>query len=164
MTWTEPRRELLKKLWSDGLSAGQIAAELGGVTRNAVIGCVHRMGLPGRSRKSPAPRGPKPVRKAPVRQRPAAATPVADGAPIEPAAPLAPLDHSWIPVGQRKSLVDLEFGDCRFPIGHPRDADFAFCAGPAVEGRPYCSAHCKLAFGGLPTRSRVSFIPRRHLS
>jgi len=48
MPWTEERVELLKKLWQDGLSASQIAAELGGVTRNAVIGKVHRLGLSGR--------------------------------------------------------------------------------------------------------------------
>ena len=52
MSWTEERVELLKKLWADGLSASQIAAELGGITRNAVIGKVHRLGLSGRA-KSP---------------------------------------------------------------------------------------------------------------
>ena len=45
MGWTDERVELLKKLWADGLSASQIAAELGGITRNAVIGKVHRLGL-----------------------------------------------------------------------------------------------------------------------
>ena len=44
MTWTDERVETLKKLWGDGLSASQIAAELGGITRNAVIGKVHRLG------------------------------------------------------------------------------------------------------------------------
>ena len=53
MIWTDERVELLKKLWSDGLSASQIAAELGGITRNAVIGKVHRLGLSGRA-KSPS--------------------------------------------------------------------------------------------------------------
>ena len=48
-TWTDERVELLKKLWTDGLSASQIAAELGNVTRNAVIGKVHRLGLSGRA-------------------------------------------------------------------------------------------------------------------
>ena len=52
MSWTDERVELLKKLWADGLSASQIAAELGGITRNAVIGKVHRLGLSGRA-KSP---------------------------------------------------------------------------------------------------------------
>ena len=56
MSWTDERVELLKKLWSDGLSASQIAAELGGITRNAVIGKVHRLGLSGRA-KSAVDRG-----------------------------------------------------------------------------------------------------------
>ena len=43
MAWTDERVEQLKKLWSEGLSASQIAKQLGGVTRNAVIGKVHRL-------------------------------------------------------------------------------------------------------------------------
>jgi len=53
MGWTDERVELLKKLWLDGLSASQIAKQLGGVTRNAVIGKVHRLGLSGRAAPSP---------------------------------------------------------------------------------------------------------------
>ena len=62
MTWTDERVELLKKLWADGLSASQIAGELGGITRNAVIGKVHRLGLSGRAKSpsSSAPRARKP--------------------------------------------------------------------------------------------------------
>src|SRR5258707_1053279 len=59
MMWTDERVELLKKLWTDGLSASQIAAELGGITRNAVIGKVHRLGLSGRA-KSPTSAAPRP--------------------------------------------------------------------------------------------------------
>ena len=55
MTWTDERVELLKKLWIDGLSASQIASELGGVTRNAVIGKVHRLSLSGRAKTPSAP-------------------------------------------------------------------------------------------------------------
>src|ERR1700761_1799863 len=70
MGWTEERVELLKKLWLDGLSASQIAKQLGGVTRNAVIGKVHRLGLSGRA----APSQPsRPVLRAPRPQRPAVA-------------------------------------------------------------------------------------------
>src|SRR6476661_1571500 len=54
MGWNEERVELLKKLWTEGLSASQIAAELGGITRNAVIGKVHRLGLSGRAKSSPS--------------------------------------------------------------------------------------------------------------
>src|ERR1700737_1309177 len=57
-TWTDERVELLKKLWGDGLSASQIAGELGGITRNAVIGKVHRLGLSGRA-KAPSAAAPR---------------------------------------------------------------------------------------------------------
>src|SRR5471030_861431 len=59
MSWTDERVALLTKLWADGLSASQIAAELGGITRNAVIGKVHRLGLSGRA-KSPSSSSPRP--------------------------------------------------------------------------------------------------------
>ena len=49
MSWTEERVSVLKKLWAEGHSASQIAKQLGGVTRNAVIGKVHRLGLSGRA-------------------------------------------------------------------------------------------------------------------
>ncbi|HEY9218643.1 MAG TPA: GcrA family cell cycle regulator, partial [Phenylobacterium sp.] len=65
MGWTEERVEILKKLWQDGLSASQIAKQLGGVTRNAVIGKVHRLGLSGRAAPSKPARttfkAPRPV-------------------------------------------------------------------------------------------------------
>ena len=50
MNWTDERVEKLKRLWAEGLSASQIAAQLGGVSRNAVIGKVHRLNLPGRAK------------------------------------------------------------------------------------------------------------------
>ena len=52
MSWTDERVEVLKKLWGEGQSASQIAKELGGVTRNAVIGKVHRLGLSNRATSS----------------------------------------------------------------------------------------------------------------
>src|SRR3954466_622786 len=62
LTWSDDRVEQLKKLWEGGLSASQIAAALGGVTRNAVIGKVHRLGLSGRAKSasSSTPRQRKP--------------------------------------------------------------------------------------------------------
>ena len=60
MNWTDERVELLTKLWAEGLSASQIAAQLGGVSRNAVIGKVHRLKLSGRGKTTKAqPRAPK---------------------------------------------------------------------------------------------------------
>ncbi len=58
MSWTDERVELLKKMWGEGQSASQIAKELGGVTRNAVIGKVHRLGLSNRAGPTPAPAAP----------------------------------------------------------------------------------------------------------
>ena len=54
MSWTDERVETLKKMWGEGQSASQIAKELGGVTRNAVIGKVHRLGLSNRPAGAPA--------------------------------------------------------------------------------------------------------------
>src|SRR5271170_5386889 len=71
MGWTDERVETLKKLWLDGLSASQIAKQLGGVTRNAVIGKVHRLGLSGRATPSQPQR---PAFKTPRAPRPAVAS------------------------------------------------------------------------------------------
>src|SRR3954453_16508606 len=69
MTWTDYRVEQLKKLWEAGLSASQIAAELGNVTRNAVIGKVHRLGLSGPA-KAPSSPAPPPRKARPPPHRP----------------------------------------------------------------------------------------------
>ena len=70
MSWTDERVETLKKMWSEGQSASQIAKELGGVTRNAVIGKVHRLGLSNRAGSSaPAPEK-KPAKVAPKKAAP----------------------------------------------------------------------------------------------
>ena len=70
MSWTEERVEKLKTLWAEGHSASQIANQLGGVTRNAVIGKVHRLGLSGRATPSrPVKRPPRLARPKPVQAR-----------------------------------------------------------------------------------------------
>ncbi len=104
MSWTDERVELLKKMWGEGQSASQIAKELGGVTRNAVIGKVHRLGLSNRAtgggtkteaKAKPAPKAeakPKPAPKTePARPVPA---PEADAKPATPAR------RQIIPAGQ----------------------------------------------------------------
>ena len=87
MSWTDERVEILKKMWGEGQSASQIAKELGGVTRNAVIGKVHRLGLSNRATTNAAPKAeakpkatPKAEPKAPPKEQPAskAAEPAAE--------------------------------------------------------------------------------------
>src|SRR4029077_17035532 len=137
MSWTDERVELLKKLWADGLSASQIANELGSVTRNAVIGKVHRLGLSGRAKSlsSSAPRPRKPRTHAMLRIRPTmrgntALAPVYDlDFAAEP-----DLVENHVPMGQRCSLLELSDSKCRWPIGDPGNAEFAFCGGKPVEG------------------------------
>ncbi|MDG1449034.1 MAG: GcrA family cell cycle regulator [Ascidiaceihabitans sp.] len=72
MSWTDDRVEVLKKMWGEGQSASQIAKELGGVTRNAVIGKVHRLGLSNRTTTSTAAKAdakPKAAPKAPAKPK-----------------------------------------------------------------------------------------------
>jgi GcrA cell cycle regulator len=149
MTWTDERVELLKKLWADGLSASQIAGELGGITRNAVIGKVHRLGLSGRA-KSPSsgvPRARKPrshmlrVPRASMRGNTALA--LAYEMETEPE-----IEHydNIIPMGQRRTLLELTEDTCRWPIGDPAGSEFFFCGGKPITGLPYCAHHSRIAY------------------
>ena len=113
MSWTDERVELLKKMWSEGQSASQIAKELGGVTRNAVIGKVHRLGLSNRAGGAAEPAKPepkakpekvetKPARPAEpkVEEKPApTAAATAKPEPAQPATP-SPARRAIIPAGQ----------------------------------------------------------------
>ena len=105
MSWTDERVELLKKMWSDGQSASQIAKELGGVTRNAVIGKVHRLGLSNRAATAAAPKvetKAKPAAKAEAKAK-TPPKPADSGAPAtpEPAPkPNLPARKQIIPAGQ----------------------------------------------------------------
>jgi GcrA cell cycle regulator len=140
--WSEDRVERLKALWADGLSASQVAKELGGVTRNAVIGKIHRLGLAGRAaggriaRPRPAS-SPRPRRLAAPRATPRVpmiAAPVA--APVP--APEGP--------GLIASMSDLCGHVCKWPIGDPKAADFSFCGRPMDGAGPYCAGHGVAAF------------------
>jgi GcrA cell cycle regulator len=159
MTWTDERVELLKKLWADGLSASQIAAELGGITRNAVIGKVHRLGLSGRA-KSPSTSAPRPrkarahghmMRVSRPSMRGNTALAHAYELDVEPEPEL--LDNI-IPLGQRRTLLELTEETCRWPIGDPGTAEFFFCGGSTLTGLPYCSYHSRVAYQPAADRRR----------
>jgi GcrA cell cycle regulator len=152
MSWNDERVETLKRLWAEGLSASQIATELGGITRNAVIGKVHRLGLSGRA-KSPTTASPRPrkarahshmIRVAPrpaVRGNTALATAFEYESEAEPE-----VVDNVVPMGQRRSLIELSERSCRWPIGDPGEADFFFCGGQSVDGLPYCAHHRRIAY------------------
>ncbi len=164
-TWTAERVEQLRTYVDTGLTCSQIAAEIG-VTRNAVIGKIHRLGLsPGRSAAAPSrscpPRDRRP-RFSPRRQllrlmcadfpssaeagfAKAGAPCTADGAAIGPVA---------VDSAQRCSLLELAQGKCRWPVGDPDAADFAFCGNEAIAGFSYCAGHARMAYR-IPARRRA---------
>jgi GcrA cell cycle regulator len=152
MSWTDERVELLKKLWSEGLSASQIAGRLGSVTRNAVIGKVHRLGLSGRATTSrvkshrPRKRSANVIKRTSRPRYPTSGNPTvrelyATGEPY-----VAPVEEIEIPAAQRKTIRTLESCSCRWPVGDPQTPEFYFCGGKAVPGLPYCEHHARRAF------------------
>ncbi|HEX8381890.1 MAG TPA: GcrA family cell cycle regulator [Sphingomonas sp.] len=220
MSWTDERIETLKTMWEAGQTASQIAEGLGGVSRNAVIGKAHRLGL--QSRPSPVRPNepaivaePEPVAEAPppmeveievepmpepvvaiapepdliaadepeemvddeeeegdpVPQVAAAPQPVLRSvgpggflrqtpgeqqAPLTPAPPrrLVPAKPSPEIAG-KTTLLDLSERVCKWPLGHPGEADFHFCGDKVNPGFPYCVAHCGHAYQAqLPRRDR----------
>jgi GcrA cell cycle regulator len=151
-TWTPERVEQLRSCLVTGLTCSQIAAEIG-VSRNAVIGKIHRLGLspgrpPGGSARPCPPRARHP-RAAAQRQMlrlmwsngtPAPETTVAAG-PVDSAQPC--------------SLLNLDHGKCRWPLGEPVSGigDFVFCGNAAIDGFSYCAGHARMAYRAPARRS-----------
>jgi len=180
MGWTDERVELLKKLWMEGLSASQIAGELGdGVTRNAVIGKVHRLKLSARAKPTnTAPRARPAARTAPrrvaspaasmshVSAKPRQATsmprPQVMGATALAMAPemdtqlyVAPATQEiFIPEDKRLNLLQLNESTCKWPIGDPLTKDFYFCGQHSLESGPYCEFHSRRAYHQLDKKRR----------
>ncbi|MEL7463909.1 MAG: GcrA family cell cycle regulator [Pseudomonadota bacterium] len=175
MSWTDERVEKLKAMWGEGQSASQIAKELGGVTRNAVIGKVHRLGLSNRASSkpaapaadakpakpaapkaeaAPAPKAepatpPKPViQSATARREPPPPTPAMLEDQQRTAEALAAIEKK----ARRLNLLELTERTCKWPIGDPATDDFYFCGLPCAPGKPYCEAHVAVAFQPMSSR------------
>jgi GcrA cell cycle regulator len=146
--WTEDRVGALKKLWLEGQSASQIAKQLGGgVTRNAVIGKVHRLGLSGRA----APSQPARATFRPSRPRPAAQPTQTPSAPprieaVQPRAAAVPSVASTMPdLPGTATVMTLGAHMCKWPIGDPSSNEFSFCGRRASES-VYCVEHARVAY------------------
>ncbi|WP_353217065.1 GcrA family cell cycle regulator [Sandarakinorhabdus sp.] len=157
MAWTDERIAKLKHGWESGMTATQIAEMLGeNVTRNAVIGKAHRLGLESR---------PSPVKSAAVDAVPMAARPAQPITDLVPSATVAaqqPVAVAAAPAAAapqpraaakpktgkpaRTTLLDLNEKVCKWPIGHPNEADFHFCGKPTQPNFPYCNEHCLVAY------------------
>ena len=160
--WTKETLCRLEDLWRDGHATAAIGHELG-VSKNAVIGKVHRLGLPARPspirgavplQSVPKPtkprvraRKPKEVVCSTTTQTPAPppaqlpATPpprpITPAPPVEPVHPSLSLHSTWGPAEPR---------NCCWPIGEPGRIGFRFCGAPADASRPYCAEHCAVAY------------------
>ena len=140
MGWTPEKTEQLKKLWNEGHTASQIAAMLGdGISRNAVIGKSHRLGLASRShsrniyiQKSENKfhhKNSVPLKKL---RKPRGLRAIIIEKDFEPENPT--------------KLENLNEKTCRWPIGHPDEANFYFCGRNPMEERVYCKLHVLHAY------------------
>lgn len=153
LTWSPERVEQLKRCFHAGLSCGQIAREIG-VTRNAVIGKMNRMGLsrPRDPLAAPTRRHAKPTR--PRSQRRWSPFTVADQRKLlRDAFPQARVEEIPIHGGRGCTLLELAQDRCRWPINDPGAANFCYCGNEAFTGRPYCAGHARLAYRGSSRRS-----------
>lgn len=180
MSWTDERVETLKKLWMEGLSASQIAGELGlGVTRNAVIGKVHRLKLSTRAKPTNAPSRPRTTSRT-VRRTPVSAGSSSSGGgmmkrrsmgsgggmmgatalkhdedtEIEHEVISAQVQELFIPEAERVSLLGLSEDTCKWPIGDPLTPDFYFCGQHSLDSKPYCEFHAKRAYHQMDRKRR----------
>ncbi len=148
MSWTDDRVDILKKLWGEGRTAAEIAKELGGVTRNAVIGKAHRLKLS--NRVSPIQQNnKKPVTRAVDHKAEKSAVSVA---PVS-RAPTSIIEQPSADI-KKINMIDLNGRQCRWPYGDPREKDFGFCGCESMAGLPYCEEHAKLAYQAA-TRNRI---------
>ena len=169
--WSDERVDRLKKLWSEGLSASQIAAQLGGVSSNAVIGKVHRLNLPGRAKAGGATsarstkRVAAPVQSRPTTfaprtvtrtvARPAGATMLKEEIEIDVLDEPQVASNVVVPIFKRVPLIRLTERTCKWPLGDPLKDDFCFCGNDSPDNSPYCTYHQKLAYQPSAERRRV---------
>lgn len=159
MTWTDERTELLKQLWNEGLSASQIAHKIEGVTRNAIIGKIHRLGMPARKVPFAASHAQnktdsKANKSGTLLHNVKADSRLSDRSK-SPEPELIPL----LTPEQRTSVLHLTERTCKWPIGEPNSNDFYFCGVEAKTDLPYCETHAKIAYQPLERkRKRASKI------
>lgn len=166
--WSDDRIEILKRMYAEGQSCSCIAAELGGVSRNAVIGKVHRLGLPQRKtvqiREGGIARevfGTRTNRPANVRKhnknysvmQKFCGNPELIGqseVDAEVRAEFYATEAVSLTDEQRAKavkLLELQKHHCKWPYGDPRKPDFVFCGCDRTHGSPYCRPHTRIATG-----------------
>ena len=168
MAWTDEMVDQLREMWKQGLTTGEIGRRLG-VSKNSIVGKVHRLGLSGRpspikKKDSPEPQdAPKakeetaaPQAKTKAEKKPATPKaekvekkvekspekPAEEALLIEEKSSLSPAHHH----NGKTSLTDLDNHTCRWPIGDPKDENFHFCGKKVRIGQTYCDEHAAIAY------------------
>ncbi len=149
--WTPARVSTLIALWDEGVSTIEIGRRLD-VTKNSVVGKVHRLGLP--KRVSPIGSKSRERKPASARQSPADRKESAVKQAVELSRQARPAQASEpVPKANPVSMEHLAGGMCSWPEGEPGQESFHFCGAPVLEGKPYCLSHCARAYV-RPTRDR----------
>jgi GcrA cell cycle regulator len=172
MNWTDERVERLKRLWAEGLSASQIAAQLGGVSRNAVIGKVHRLNLPGRAKAGGSTTTPRATKRPAAAARPAnypqrvatrTVTRTVGATVMKEEVEITSRELTYVrpsnvvvPISLKLALTDLTERTCKWPVGDPLKDDFHFCGCEASDASPYCTYHARLAYQPVAERRRAA--------
>ena len=153
MEWNDERIALLTRLWREGHSAAQVARQLQGVSRSAVIGKIHRLGIAGRN----LPAAPRNLgNRQPPAARPASQPPRRAG---EVRAPRAPRPAFVVfEGGPTATLITLADHGCRWPIGEPDQADFGFCGRLRAGRGSYCQGHSPMA-----SHRRLAALPDKQI-
>ena len=135
MGWTNERVEELKRLWDEGLTTCEIGKALG-VSKNAVVGKAHRLGLQGR---------PSPIHR--QEDESTALVETAEKKEVSTKRSSAKVAKKTAePKAKLFTVNDLTSSSCRWPEGDPKDPDFHFCGKEALAGKPYCLEHCAVAY------------------
>lgn len=163
MAWTDEMVDQLRAMWADGLTTGEIGKRLG-VSKNSIVGKVHRLGLSGR---------PSPIKKKEVDpSAEASAKPIKEKVQkekIEVKAPKAKIEKTVAESSStskpqintrieasastsprhnygKAMLTDLDNHTCRWPVGDPKDENFHFCGKKVRIGQTYCDEHSSIAY------------------
>jgi GcrA cell cycle regulator len=141
MPWTPENIQRIRSLAEGGFSASQIAAQIGGVTRNSVVGVGARNGIKFHGASGGYMGGRRTVQEKQENSNEPAPAPSRReiGGSVLREAPVSEKDFKPLML----TLVELDHGDCRWPEG---DQDFRFCGHPALLTMPYCKFHSRMAY------------------
>jgi GcrA cell cycle regulator len=154
MAWNEERTETCVKLWNEGLSSSVIARRLGGVSRNAVIGKMHRMGEMKRGKETRRLNGRWSQKRT---LKPKAPRARAEGVPKTPTFAATPLPPEPVRPAKLVSFDDLTENTCRFVYGDPKGSEpWGYCTHERMVGSSYCAGHHGVCCTAPPVRRRPS--------